>query len=31
MNSFEKMAKHPLKYLPMSDPYGNVVVVRKKE
>jgi hypothetical protein len=31
MNSFEKVAKHPQMTPPMSYPYGNVVVVRKKE
>jgi hypothetical protein len=31
MNSFGKWAKHPLKCLSMSDPYGNVVLDRKKE
>jgi hypothetical protein len=31
MNSFEKVAKHPLKCPPMSYPYAKVVVVRKKE
>jgi hypothetical protein len=31
MNSFEKLAKHPLKRYPMSYPYGNVRVDRKKD
>jgi hypothetical protein len=31
MNSFEKLAKHPLKHYPMSYPYGNVRVDRKKD